>query len=126
MDMPEKIDAAVATLRNAGAAFDRLNEFQSFFIPIELNRRIVRRVSARANFRRVPETMPAVIAPLIAAGFPNLIGKFLHQIFSADKSKPDDSRANVGRGDQIDLSVAETNAIRPAAVRNFFHLNRSR
>jgi hypothetical protein len=72
-------------------------------------------------FRGVPQSMPTIDSPFIAAGLAHLVFVFVEQILPANKSKPHNPGANIRRRDKFHLAVAKLNAIGPSRIRDFLH-----
>jgi len=83
---------------------------------------IVRVVGARIDLRRVPEPVPAIGEPGIAAlRLPARFGDDMKCIWAAQQPVADDARPDRGRDDQLRLGIGETNTV-PALKINFCEL----
>ena len=110
-------------LLDARGGLDSLGQLERLTVPPVRDGRVVRLVSARLCFGRVPETMAAVCMPGVAAGLAELIRALLEKILPAHKAEPDHTRSHVGRRHQLDPSIAQPDAILPSAVLDRFHFH---
>ncbi len=104
-----------------GCRFCRLNHLHVIGVLLDIHRFVVGGIRSGMNFWRMPEAMPTVYAPLVAAGFSEHIFKLAKLIIAPIEAKTNDARADVRGHDQLDLFVGQPVAVGPATVAYSFH-----
>ncbi len=87
---------------------------------IDGNLFVVRRISADRVFRRMPETVSAVIDPLVAACFARELRIDHEDILAVFEEAADDAGTDLGRYNQFELAVGEFDAVVPSLELDFF------
>ncbi len=103
-------------LGDAGGGLDRLHELEGLAIPRIFDRPVVGGIGARHGFGSVPEAVPAIAAPLVAAGLTHLRCEFLQDILFPDKAKTNDARPHVRSDDQFDFAVVQPDTVGPSSI----------
>jgi hypothetical protein len=110
-------------LLNPSAFFRIRSEPEGFAVPGMGNRGVVGFVGTGGDFGGVPETVSAVAAPVFPPGFARILGEFLEEVLSADKTEADNTGADIGCNNQFNGIIFQADAIVPPGICDFFHLD---